>query len=210
MNSTLTTNLLPASDPPPARSKVVLAAVLFEGGLAAIALAGGWLTGHSVLAEVRLDLRDALVGLAATVPLIVALLAVVRVPWRPLRRLVALIEEVVVPLFERCRTLDFALIALVAGVGEELLFRGLVQGWLDTHWGTPAALLLASLLFGAAHAVTWTYAVYATLVGVYLGWLWLATGNLLVPAIVHAAYDFVALVYLARRGRPQEREQLDD
>ena len=204
------TNLPLASGPPPGRSKIVLAAVIFEGGLAAVALAGGWLTGRPLLAEVRLDLRDALVGLAATLPLVAALLVVVRVRWRPLRRLVALIEEVVVPLFESCRPLDLALIAAVAGVGEELLFRGLVQGWLDARWGTPAALLVASLLFGAAHAVTWTYAVYATLVGIYLGWLWLASGNLLVPVIVHAGYDFFALVYLVRRERPQEKSQLGD
>ena len=34
----------------------------------------------------------------------------------------------------------------------------------------------------------------------YLGWLWLASDNLLVPIVTHAAYDFAALVYLLRRG----------
>ena len=27
-------------------------------------------------------------------------------------------------------------------------------------------------------------------------WLWLASGNLLVPIVAHGAYDFAALVYL--------------
>ena len=38
----------------------------------------------------------------------------------------------------------------------------------------------------------------AGLIGLYLGWLWLAVGNLLVPIVVHALYDFVALMYLVK------------
>jgi membrane protease YdiL (CAAX protease family) len=33
----------------------------------------------------------------------------------------------------------------------------------------------------------------------YLGWLWLASGNLLAPIITHGLYDFLALAYLTRR-----------
>jgi hypothetical protein len=51
------------------------------------------------------------------------------------------------------------------------------------------------------HAVTVTYAVLATAVGAYLGWLALTTGNLLVPMIAHGLYDFVASVYLIHTVR---------
>jgi membrane protease YdiL (CAAX protease family) len=35
--------------------------------------------------------------------------------------------------------------------------------------------------------------------GLYLGTLFVITGNLFAPIVAHAAYDFVALVWLARR-----------
>jgi uncharacterized protein len=38
----------------------------------------------------------------------------------------------------------------------------------------------------------------AALMGAYLGWLWLLTGNLLTPIIAHAVYDLAALLVLTR------------
>jgi membrane protease YdiL (CAAX protease family) len=55
-----------------------------------------------------------------------------------------------------------------------------------------------AVAFGLAHALTVTYAVLAALVGGYLGWLHLASGNLLVPVLAHALYDFIALRLLLR------------
>jgi len=63
-------------------------------------------------------------------------------------------------------------------------------------WGL--ALVLASVVFGAAHLLTWTYAIIAAFIGAYLGLLWIGTGNLLTPMITHAVYDFAALVYFCR------------
>ena len=42
------------------------------------------------------------------------------------------------------------------------------------------------------------YAIIAGLVGVYLGVLYEATGNLLAPMTAHALYDAVALEYTRR------------
>jgi membrane protease YdiL (CAAX protease family) len=76
--------------------------------------------------------------------------------------------------------------------------------------GTPRgedwpALVVSSVLFGLLHPITPTYAVLAGLIGAYLGGVWLANGNLLVVVIVHALYDFIALIYLLRdRPLPQE------
>jgi uncharacterized protein len=53
-------------------------------------------------------------------------------------------------------------------------------------------------VFGAAHLLTWTYAIIAAFIGAYLGLLWIWTGNLMTPMITHAVYDFVALVYFLR------------
>ena len=59
--------------------------------------------------------------------------------------------------------------------------------------------LLASAVFGLFHLVTPTYALLATIVGVYLGVCFAVTDNLLTVIVAHALYDFVALVYLTRR-----------
>jgi membrane protease YdiL (CAAX protease family) len=82
-----------------------------------------------------------------------------------------------------------------------MLFRGVLQGALQHALGLAAGLLLASALFGLLHFITLTYAVFATVLGAYLGWLWMVTDNLLVPTVAHAAYDFAALLYLLRWER---------
>ncbi len=109
-------------------------------------------------------------------------------------------HRLVVPLFQDASVLELALISLIAGIGEELLFRGLVQDglatWLGGTVGICVGVAASSLVFGLAHALTTTYAVLATLVGVYLGILFLLTGNLLAPIAAHAVYDFLALIYL--------------
>jgi hypothetical protein len=42
--------------------------------------------------------------------------------------------------------------------------------------------------------------VLAAIVGIYLGAIWLLTGNLLVPIVAHAVYDFVALTWFLKGG----------
>jgi uncharacterized protein len=93
---------------------------------------------------------------------------------------------------------ELALLSLLAGIGEEAFFRGVLQSWLESRHSTPFALAVASAAFGAAHWLTSTYAFLAMLVGLYLGWLLFLSGNLLVPIMTHALYDLVALCILVR------------
>ncbi len=115
-----------------------------------------------------------------------------------LGRLNAVVDEFLVPLFAGVSWPKLALVSLLAGVGEELFFRGVIQPVLIGWMGIAAGLLAASVVFGLLHAITPTYALLATAVGAYLGWIALASGNLLGPMIAHGAYDFFALVYLTR------------
>jgi len=83
-----------------------------------------------------------------------------------------------------------------AGLGEEMLFRGVLQFELGARTGSEIlAVAITSIVFGALHAVTPLYAGLAALASVYFGWLYLATGNLVVPIITHAFYDWAALLY---------------
>lgn len=94
-------------------------------------------------------------------------------------------------------------IALAAGLGEEILFRGVLQPLLG--------IVLASVIFGALHALSLGYFLFATVFGFYLGWVFEATGHLAVPIVAHAAYDVFALyllrrIYVARRDAPAALE----
>ena len=66
--------------------------------------------------------------------------------------------------------------------------------WLGWPWG----LLLASLLFGLFHPISLTYMIIASILGLYLGLVLYAGGNLISVIVVHAFYDFAALGYLLR------------
>jgi membrane protease YdiL (CAAX protease family) len=63
------------------------------------------------------------------------------------------------------------------------------------------ALVLTSVAFGLAHFLTLSYALLAALAGLYLGALYWAGGNLVIPIVAHALYDLVALLQLARMYR---------
>jgi len=179
-----------------------LLVVGFEGGLTLVAVVLGWLLGRPTLGLIHPTWRGVIWGLAATLPLMPVLWWFAHSEWGPMRRLQAEIDTRVVPLFAQLSLLDVAAAALLAGVGEELLFRGVIQSGLADLAGAGAALIAASVIFGAIHWVTATYAALATVIGAYLGALFLVSGDLVVPIVTHAAYDVVALLYLRQRGRP--------
>ena len=133
-----------------------------------------------------------------TLPPLVLFLVSMRSRWAPLLRIRELLRDSFMPLLAGCGPLDLLLISLSAGVGEELLFRGVLQPGLSVWLGPGAGLALASVVFGLCHAVTVAYFVIATLIGGYLGWLMEHSGGLLAPVVTHTAYDFVALLYLQR------------
>jgi len=113
-------------------------------------------------------------------------------------RLVAFVEARVAPIFAGMHLGQLALVAVMAGVGEELLFRGVLQPALAMRVPEWLAVTAVGVLFGIVHWLTPAYAVLAGVVGIYLGAVFLATGNLLVPIVAHALYDLVALAVLAR------------
>ena len=92
---------------------------------------------------------------------------------------------------------------LVVAVGEELLFRGVVQSGLNAALGRPyelggvrfgVGLPAAALLFGLAHAIApvpavWPWMAFATVGGLILGYVREKDGSLLAPICVHALMD---------------------
>ena len=208
-------------DEMPAPHNLATMAMLFEGGLGVIAVVIGWTLGRPLGELIDWNLTGAAWGVAAALPLMLLLLLCVRLPTRPFSDIAEIIDRLLVPMFRNVGLLNLALISILAGLGEELLFRGLLQQGLADWIGGPAGLWIglaaASIIFGLLHAVTPTYALLATLMGIYLGWLWLQTENLLVPITAHAVYDFLALAYMVKirrrpepsRGDPVDKEEVD-
>jgi membrane protease YdiL (CAAX protease family) len=190
-----------SEEPTPAdpRQTVVLLAIFVEGGLMLIATVLGWLLKQPPLEHFAWDGWAVLLGVAAAVPLVLVFLVMQRWPVGPLSRIRRFSEQVVRPLLAPCSVVDLLGISVLAGLGEEMLFRAVLQGAFAHYGAMPwLAVLAASLLFGLPHAVTFTYAVLATLMGAYLGTLWLLSGNLLVVVVTHALYDFLVLLWLLR------------
>ena len=189
----------PAVPDPVSPGGMFLAAAGLQGAVLLLALGVGPLLGAPPLRGLRLSLEDAAWGLAAALPPAVAVIVAVHreVPWA--RRLAGAVEDVLKPLLAGSPA-RLALLSALAGLGEEALFRGVLQSALGSAAGAGAGWLAAGVLFGAAHFVSRAYAVLATLFGLYLGGLYLWSGNLLVPAAAHAAYDFALLLYLRRRS----------
>lgn len=87
---------------------------------------------------------------------------------------------------------DLIWVALLPGLSEELLFRGVI---LPAFGLNVTAVVLSSLCFGVLHlngSQQWTYVTWATVVGFLLGYSALITGNLLVPIVAHIITNLVS------------------
>lgn len=190
-------------------SNLLLLAGLFEGGLGLLAIGLGWLFGFPLAPLIKSGWQGVVWGAAATAPMLIFLYLSVTVSWRPLRRLTTLVDRTMAPIFRRQATSTLLLIAMLAGVGEELFFRGLVQAGLQ-HWiggasGLIVGLTVSSMLFGMAHSASKEYFIVTTAMGFYFGGVLIATDDLIVPVVSHALYDFIALYYFARIRRRRSR-----
>lgn len=91
---------------------------------------------------------------------------------------------------------------LFTGPAEELLFRGVVQGLLRRAYGVLPGVIFAAIVFSLFHipALVGGEGVVAVLSilfvsGALLGLLYEYTGNILVPIVVHAAWNALVFGY---------------
>jgi membrane protease YdiL (CAAX protease family) len=144
-----------------------------------------------------MDLAATRLALAATALFVVVNFGLYHLSKRTGRPagVLAFLESELFSLFRGMSVGQLMLLAAAAGLGEELLFRGVIQEELG--------LGVASVLFGLMHGPTrelWPLALWAAAVGAVLGALYQVSGNLFVPALSHALYDAAALIYVGRRG----------
>ena len=86
-------------------------------------------------------------------------------------------------------------IVVLAPLGEEILFRGFLQKFLEEHWqDVTRAVLVTSLFFAIIHLNPfWLIQIY--ILGVILGFLAWRTGSIWAGFILHAANNLVALLF---------------
>lgn len=190
------------------RGRLLTITALLEGALFALALAGAWLTGTRPPMTVDV-LRMLLAGATG------AVLALLVISWvqtgdGPLSGRLREDMRVVLLIFDEASLLDVVLVVVLAGIGEEALFRGFLQTWLSGHIGVHLAIVLTALLFGLVHAISAPYALYAWVMGLALGYVFYMGSSLPAVMLAHAVLDFVAIVWgrrlllgedAARRGR---------
>jgi uncharacterized protein len=109
--------------------------------------------------------------------------------------------DALVPVTPRER-LVFAVVAISAGICEEIVFRGWLLGTLHGTVGLhgTALILVAAAMFGLAHTYQRITGVLLTgIVGAVFCVLYVATGSLLVPIALHILMDVRFAIIPARR-----------
>ena len=82
---------------------------------------------------------------------------------------------------------DLAYMVLFVGVGEELLFRGLIQRSLTRALSPKAGLILGAYIFSVMH-LTWRSVpelIFVFFAGILFGYLYQRTGSLTAPIVSH-------------------------
>jgi len=169
---------------------------------------GGWLLNCPPTAALTWSFEDFGLGLLATVPMLAVLAICTLSRSEAMKRIRDFQRDTVGQLLDGCRWYDILLLALLAGVCEEVLFRGFLFLWL-VRFNSVIAVLLSNLAFGAAHAATPLYGILAAFLGLYLTALIAVdpTPNLLIPITAHTVYDIAAFALVLRDyRRARERE----
>ncbi len=109
------------------------------------------------------------------------------------------------------RILEIIFYSTLFAVPEEILFRGLLQTYLSSIFNSGLFIIIfSSLIFGFAHIFNgsiglhpkhwnWKLAGIACTGGLPLGYLFLLTGSLLLPTLLHMVYLIALRLFLSQR-----------
>jgi len=105
---------------------------------------------------------------------------------------------------------NILIIAVFAGVGEEFMFRGVLQNIFGRIIRNKHILIWTiAVIFSAIHFQFYGFVTRA-LLGAYLGYLIYYTKNMWVPVLAHFTNNFVSVVlFRVYQDKPLEMEELD-
>ncbi|MEI3612699.1 CPBP family intramembrane glutamic endopeptidase [Pseudogracilibacillus sp. SO30301A] len=81
--------------------------------------------------------------------------------------------------------LSIVMVAIIAPIVEEIVFRGVIYKYFRVKLGVPIAILLNGFLFGISHAPSWELVLNAAVMGVFFAYIYERSGTLWIPIIVH-------------------------
>lgn len=115
----------------------------------------------------------------------------------------AFVQEKIVPLCKALPPPAALTIAIFAGFGEELFFRGLIFPLINQYLGIILALLISSLVFAWIHFAGQAgkyleLVVIYTFVGMYFALIVILEDALLPAIFTHTIYDFLAIIFVRR------------
>jgi membrane protease YdiL (CAAX protease family) len=192
---------------PQDRSQFLNFAGLIEGGLALGAIGLGWCVSINPIEHLFWSWTALGCGVLAAVPTFAVFWLTYHHPAGSLRKIRDFLARELAPSLSNLLWYDLILLALLAGVAEELLFRGLLQPWWARACDSAAAgQFLSNLIFGLVHWVTPLYALLAFAIGHYLSWLmtWTQPSNLLTPIVTHALHDYLAFLVIVSEYRRRQ------
>jgi uncharacterized protein len=156
----------------------------------------GMYLGEIQLRPLRFTVADIGIGIALGLGL-TGLSAIVYAVWADYRSSADIYLAMVLKPLELP---DLIWLGILPGLSEELLFRGVM---LPAVGLDPIGIILSSICFGVLHMSNlqqWSYAVWATLVGMLLAFTMVETGNLLIPIVAHITTNLVSGVSWKLRG----------
>ena len=137
-------------------------AIIFELILLLFAWLVAWLFSIPLWGEDKWNWLGFALGITSTLPMLSMFFWLLQSKWEPNRKISQMMDEAVLPLFKDFTILQIALLSIAAGISEEVLFRAVIQGGLQSALGMPIAVAISALLFGVCHALTKFYFVLAT------------------------------------------------
>lgn len=91
------------------------------------------------------------------------------------------------------RLVGFLMVAVAAPILEETLFRGIILKALLKKTSPYWAIMISAIAFGVFHMNPWQF-LYATVLGLFLGYIYWKTRSLFYPILIHMLLNGTAFV----------------
>lgn len=111
-------------------------------------------------------------------------------------------------LFGKATPLTMLMAGLMAAVGEEPFFRGMIQQEFRQAWGVNVGIIASAVCFTFAHVGRrdiLLFSLWSLPQGIIFGLIYQWTGNLLVTMVTHGLYDAATIGYMRYFYRPVTR-----
>jgi len=118
-------------------------------------------------------------------------------PWTKTRAMHDLLTTLH-QLFQNFSWPQIVAVSLLAGIGEELLIRAVLQTFLVSNVGVFWGIVSASFIFGLLHFMTKTYVFLTFALGLLFGIAFHYSDSIVLVMIAHTIYDIIAFAMIVK------------